>query len=272
MAHVSGKNGFVVVTSTIIDDCEDAWQSGTHGTASLNTTRTYIKVGSGSCKVVGSGVVAGDILAYEAIAAGATNYSAFDYVFCWAYSSASAAAADLRLALDDTSGCTSPTSLLDFPALTAATWKYCRLTEVTGSELDNSTAATYVGLEYHANAADTTIYLDDIRAAKKIAGIKSWTLDYTSDALETSDFAGAGVRSYVIGPSGWAGSFEGYKDGAPLSIGTIWGVELAESATATQTWAGNIVITNIAAGAEFDGVVSYTYSFIGTNELRVASA
>jgi len=266
----SGKAGFVCVATTIIDDCEDDWSDGTHGSSDLDTT--YVKTGSGSVKMTGSSVEAGDILAYEAIAAGATNYSSFDFVYCWARCTATIAAADLRLALDDTDACASPETLLDFPALTANTWKYCRLTEVSGSELDSSTAAAYVGLEWNANAQDKIVYLDDIRAAKKIAGIKSWTLDYTSDALESSDFASAGVREYIIGASGWSGSFEGFKEGAPLSIGTIWGVELAESATATQTWAGNIIITNVTASNSFDGVVSYTYSFMGTNDLRVASA
>ena len=35
-----------------------------------------------------------------------------------------------------------------------------------------------------------------------VSGIKSWTLDYNSDALETTDFADAGVKSYIIGGSG----------------------------------------------------------------------
>ena len=104
-----------------------------------------------------------------------------------------------------------------------------------------------------------------------VAGIKSWTLDYNSDALETTDFADAGVKSYIIGASGWSGSFSGYKDGAPLSIGTIWGVELAESATTTQMWLGNIIITGINPSVSADGIVSYSYSFQGTGSLMTSS-
>lgn len=271
MPHLAGKAGAVYVATAIIDDCEDAWTSGTHGTASLEATT--LKVGTGACKIVGSSVTSGDVLAYEAIAAGATDYSGYDFVYCWARCTDTVAAADLRLVLDSDAGApAAPETLLDFPALTANTWKYCRLTGVGGSLLSASTAALTVGLEYNANAADNTIYLDDIRAGKDILGIKSWTLDYTSDALETTDFADSGTRSYIIGASGWSGSFEGYKDGVPLSIGTIWGIELAESATATQTFAGSIIITGVHANAAFDGVVSYSYDFQGTMELRVASA
>jgi len=270
MAHLAGKSGNVYIATTIIDDCEDDWQDGTHGTAAL--TNTDYKTGTGAVAITGSGVVAGDILAYEAIAAGATNYSTFSHVLCWAKCTDSVAANDLVLVLDAGAGIpASPESELNFPALTANTWKYCHLTNVTGKELEDSTAAVTVGLEYNANAADNVITLDDIRAAKNIAGINSWTLDYTSDALETTDFADAGVKSYIIGASGWSGSFAGYKDGAPLSIGTVWGVELAESATTTQMWLGNIIITNVNPSVSADGIVSYSYSFTGTGSLMTSS-
>jgi len=270
MAHLAGKSGNVYVATTIIDDCEDAWVSGTHGTASLETT--IIKVGDGSCKIVGSGVVAGDYLAHEAIAAGATNYSSFTHVLCWARCTDSIAAEDLVLVLDSGAGLpASPESELTFPALTANTWKYCHLTEVAGKTLDDSSAAVTVGLEYNANAADNSIYLDDIRAAKNIAGINTWSLDYTSDALETTDFANAGVKAYIVGGSGWAGSFSGYKDGVPLSIGAIYGVELAESATTTQMWLGNIIITAVHPSVDSAGIVSYSYDYQGTGNLTIAS-
>ena len=56
-------------------------------------------------------------------------------------------------------------------------------------------------------------------AAATVVGIKSWTLDYTQDALETTDFGDSGLKNYIAGLSGWAGSFEGYKDGAPTALG-----------------------------------------------------
>jgi hypothetical protein len=271
MAHLAGKSGSVYVATTLIDNCEDAWVNGTNGTASLETT--IIKVGSGSSKVVmGASITNGDIVMYEAIAAGATNYSSFTHALCWARSSSTTSAADLRLVIDKDSGApASPETLLDFPILTANTWKYCHLTNVTDYEISKSTAGLTVGLEMNANAAQLTVYLDDIRAAKNIAGINTWTLDYTSDALETTDFADAGVKSYVIGGSGWTGTFAGYKDGVPLSIGEQYGIELAESATTTQMWLGTIFITGVNPTVGHDGVVSYSYTFQGTGDLTVAS-
>jgi len=138
--------------------------------------------------------------------------------------------------------------------------------------LSDSTVADYIGLEWNANAQDKVVTLDDIRAAKIIAGIKSWSLDYMADAIETTDFADDGVRSYIPGCSSWSGSFEGYKDGAPIGIGSQVGLELAESATVTQMWLGNVIITAVHPSVSFDGVVSYSYDFQGTGVLAVASA
>ena len=274
MAKLAGKSGDVYVATAIIDDCEDAWVSGTHGTASLNTTAAYVKVGSGSCKIVTSSLVAEDVIGYEPISAGATNYAGYTHAYCWAYCTGTTVANDLVLVLDSVNELPDGSSEteMNFPALTASTWKYCRLTNVTGKEIEDSTAALVVGVQWNANAQDKTLYLDDIRAAKVIAGINSWNLDYTADALETTDFVNGGVRAYIVGASGWTGSFSGYKDGAPLSIGTQYGIDLAASATATQAWSGTIYITAVHPSVSFDGVVSYSYDFQGTGSLQVASA
>jgi len=270
MAHLAGKSGSVYIASTVIDVCDVAWTNGTHGTASLETT--IKKEGIGSAKIVGSSVANGDYIAYHAIVAGATNYAGFTHALCWAYSSATTAANDLVLVIDAGAGApAAPETELNFPVLTAATWKYCHLTNVTGKEIEDSTAGVTVGLEYNANYADTTIYLDNIRAAKTVAGINTWSLDYTTDALETTDFADAGVKSYIVGGSGWSGSFAGYKDGAPLSMGEIYGIELAESATGTQMWLGDIIITGVHPSVGYDDVVSYSYDFQGTNSLTASS-
>jgi hypothetical protein len=270
MAHLAGKLGSVYIASTVIDVCDVAWTNGTHGTASLETS--IKKEGIGSAKIVGSGVQNGDYIAYHAIVAGATNYAGFTHALCWAYSSATTAANDLVLVIDAGAGIpSSPETEMNFPILTAATWKYVHLTNVTGKEIEDSTAGLTVGLEYNANAADTTIYLDNIRAAKTVAGINTWSLDYTTDALETTDFADAGVKSYIVGGSGWSGSFAGYKDGAPLSMGEIYGIELAESATGTQMWLGDIIITGVSPSVDSAGIVSYSYTFTGTNSLTASS-
>jgi predicted secreted protein len=269
MSHLAGKSGNAYIADLLLEDCEDAWNSGTHGTASLETT--IVKVGAGSSKVIMASVVNGDVVMYETMGE-AKNLSTYTHILCWVRSTAITAAADLRIGIGTTAAGASPTTLVDIPALAANTWKYCHCTEVTNYEMADTTAGTIIGLEMNANAQNITVYLEDIRAAKIIAGIHSWSLDYIVDTLEVTDFASAGAKEYIVAGSGWAGAFEGYKDGAPLTIGAQYGLELAESATTTQMWLGNAIITGVHASAAHDGIVTYTYDFQGTGDLRVASA
>ena len=111
-----------------------------------------------------------------------------------------------------------------------------------------------------------------VDAASNVTGVKSWTLDYTADPLETTDFADAGVKSYVIGGSGWSGSFEGLKDGVPISIGSEVYLVLGESSTASQNWIGKVIVTGAHPNTAFDGVVTYSYDFQGTGALEVPMA
>ena len=105
-----------------------------------------------------------------------------------------------------------------------------------------------------------------------VAGIKSWSLDYVQDASETTDFAAAGVREYVVGCTGWSGTFEGHKDGAPKTLAAWTVLELRESTDSTQKWTGAVLITGIHDSVSFDGVVDYSYDFLGTGALTVATA
>jgi len=268
---LAGKSGDVYVADLLLSNCEVAWDSGTNGTASLNTTATYVKVGVGSAKIeIDLGIQVGDIIAYDAIAS--SNIAAYTHILCWAYSVPTTELNDYKIGIGTTGAGASPTTTVGLPILTATTWKYCHCT-LTDGTFAATTGGTFIGVESNANGADGDIlYLDDIRAAKVIAGINSWNLDYVTDALETSDFVSAGVRSYMAGPSGWSGSFSGYKDGAPLSIGSEYGLELAESATITQMWLGNAIITAVHPSTGFDGAVSYSYDFTGTGTLTVSSA
>jgi len=112
-----------------------------------------------------------------------------------------------------------------------------------------------------------------VDAASEVTGIKSWTLDYTVDVLETTDFDDAGVKSYVVGCSGWSGTFEGLKDGVPLGLaGTAVNIALKETQTSTQKWTGSAFITGVSANTSNDGVVTYSYTFQGTGALTIPTA
>ena len=113
-------------------------------------------------------------------------------------------------------------------------------------------------------------------AGTAMAGVKSWSLDYTVDMLDTTDFADGQTtpypRTFLPGLSTWSGTFETVKCSAPLALFTQVGIELTETTTAGQLWIGNIVLTGIHPTVAADGLVMYSYDFQGTNKLEVASA
>ena len=108
-------------------------------------------------------------------------------------------------------------------------------------------------------------------AGPDVVGIRAWTLDHTYMALETTGFDSSGHKAFIPGIDDWSGSFEGYKDGAPLAIGTEIALELEESATVTQMWTGQAIITGRHPSVAVDGVVLYSYDFQGTGALTPAT-
>jgi hypothetical protein len=107
-------------------------------------------------------------------------------------------------------------------------------------------------------------------SASTVLGIKDWTLDYTIDPLETTDFNSSGAANYITGVCRWTGSFSGYKDGIFLAIGTATvSMSLAATSVATTAFTGNAFITGVHSGAAVDGVATVAYDYTGTGALVV---
>lgn len=102
-----------------------------------------------------------------------------------------------------------------------------------------------------------------------VAGINQWSMDYTVDMLETTDFSVSGVAAFIPGVYRASGTFSGYKDGAPRGLGTVstidlWLVESASAAVASseaKVWKGSAYISGIHPTTNFDGIVSYAYDY-----------
>ncbi len=110
-------------------------------------------------------------------------------------------------------------------------------------------------------------------ASATATGIKEWSVDYVKDTIEYTDFADAGVKSYVLGGSGWAGSFSGYKDGIALVLSTATALLTLKEGTATgQVWTGAAYVTGFHDAVVNDGIVTYSYDFQGTGVLTPATA
>ena len=267
MGRISGKSGAVYVGQQIIDACDVVWseQVDADVTASLDTGD--YKVGGGSCKFVcAAGLGAGDIIASQAI--GALDLTGYDTLMAWLKSSVLTAAADIQLQMDDNAMLASPTTTTDIPILAAGEWRLC----VMPQDLSGAGAIISIGLLYTVDIGAADIWIDHIMAAKAVAGIRSWTLDYVMNTQETTGFDSSGHKTFVPTIDEWAGSFEGFKDGAPLAIGSVVHLQLRESAVATQAWIGSAIITAIHPNVAVDGVAMYSYDFQGTKELAVPTA
>ncbi len=264
MAHISGKTGHVYGGALLVEDCEDVWVAGT-GASSISTITG--KVGTNAVRDTTTTLGASALMMTEVIAPG--TLVSYDGVYFWFRSSVTTAAGDIALLLDDTALCASPIEILNLPALTATTWKQCFVRFADPTLLG---AIISVGTRQVTDLADGTFDIDDVEALAELDGMKSWTLDYTADTLEATDFGDAGVKSYIIGGSGWSGSFEGLKDGVPLGIGGEVYLTLGESSTASQNWIGKAIITGAHPNTSADGIVTYSYDFQGTGAVEMPSA
>ncbi len=263
MSHAAGKNGAVYTGATVIEDCEDVWTQGTGATTVSPTTG---KVGTNCVRGTTVNLGATTLMMYEDISS--KDITAYDGIYFWFRSSLPTAAGDLQFLIDEQTGAAAPEESLNLPALIAATWKRCFLKMTTPSILN---AVLSVGIKQITNLDDGTFDIDDVEAIALVDGIKSWTLDYTADTIETTDFGSGGAKEYIVANSGWGGSFEGLKDGVPLGIGTSVLLVLSEGTTAGQQWLGDAFITGVHPNVSHDGIVTYSYDFVGTGAVEVAS-
>ena len=265
MTHISGKLGSVYGSALLLENCESAW---TTGGAGRTTSQTTGKVGTYATRVTTVTIGATTLLQYKVISS--TDLSTYAGIYFWVRSSVTTAAGDLQFLTDETNTCLSPEESMNMPALTTTVWRQCFTRFATATA--NRDAVLAIGLYQFTDLADGTFDVDDVEALKVLDGVKSWTLDYTADTLEVTDFADAGVKTHIIGGFGWSGSFEGFKDGVPLSIGSEVYLVFGESTTAYNTWIGKAIITGAHPNTSADGIVTYSYDYQGTGSLDIPGA
>lgn len=274
MTELSGRAGGVYTGESIISACETQWDSEQGLDVTCTADGDYYKVGSKSAKMAVIESVGGALLiATEDVTASLVDY---DVIQMWLRSSLALNADDWNFYLSETEDCPpTPDVVLSIPALAQNTW-----TRVCWDLGDTSTldAIISIGVYQKADKLALDFYVDDVSTLALVDGIKSWTIDYTLDTLDTTDFgdgaATNAARTFIAGLSGWSGSFEGYKDSAPdaLSFGSAVTLILTESKTAGQSWIGDAYITGVHPSVSVDGLVIYTYDFQGTGELTEAVA
>lgn len=207
MAVKQGYLGaFYAQIQKLIDNCDVNWANGTHGVAELDTDDK--KEGNASVKITGTSVVAGDILATHDFTS--MDLTSQKRVKMWIKSSKTTAAGDLQLLIDETAACGgSPCEEeINIPILTADTWTLVELALAAPADLN---AVISVGIKYAANAQNSVIHVDKIKADSITevtnenvgtgnGSTKEFDLDYANVDLDTLAVKLAGIvtRDYSV--------------------------------------------------------------------------
>tara|TARA_R110000772_G_scaffold17682_5_gene49190 strand:+ start:791 stop:1219 length:429 start_codon:yes stop_codon:yes gene_type:complete len=127
---------------------------------------------------------------------------------------------------------------------------------------------------------------DQAGSPTAVAAVRNFTVDITSDTIETSSM-GNDTRQYVKGMSSWSGSADIYFDPAemPTSVAsgliglnpTLEGVgsdpytiELYLNDTANK-FSGECIITGFSVNSTMDGMVEASISFQGSGAATYAA-
>ena len=185
-------------TSKQLLSCDSVFDETVDSDFTVSVDTEDYKRGSASNKfVIAAGASAGDI-ATDSITS--VNLAKYDYIEFWIKSTVATSAGNLKILLDDTASCASPIETLNVPALTANTWKYCR---VALSNPHTDTAIISVGLEYDSDLGACTVHLDDIKAVKN--DTSTWTkLPRYQWRIDKEGEQGASTQDLVLTDGGRA--------------------------------------------------------------------
>ena len=119
------------------------------------------------------------------------------------------------------------------------------------------------------------ITLSDLTGQGIEFNTSSWTIDWTADTLDDTDFSTTGPRTFKGGLTSWTGSFEAWidKDTALFSSGiatapTEGQADFAFSdATDHVRFRGEIIITGLGLTTAVDGLPKLSASFQGSGTL-----
>ncbi len=274
MARLAGYGGNVYVSTLVAEDCEDTWDEQVIGNVTDVSDIVDYKVGNASARfdillAFGVGLIGSEVLI------GLGTLAAYTALWCWAKSTVNTVAVDdYRIEFDNVALCGAPQAEFSLPILTANVWKFCFLPLVAGT-WGAANLPISIGLERMANdpGADVSVWLDHIVAGTEVVAIREWSIDVVAGVVDSSGFSDGQDKVFTVTQKEWSGSFSGFKDGAPLAIGTPIAIELMEAEVAlpgpsTAAWRGQATITNLRPASSIDGVVQYSYDFQGSYALE----
>ena len=116
-----------------------------------------------------------------------------------------------------------------------------------------------------------------------VASLTSWSLDKTSEVIETSTMGTSATRTYISGQTGFSGSADALwndDDAAQEAIQTaldsqddLFSIKLYPVGTsAGDFWSGGVIITGINFTAALNSPVGFSFTFQGTGTLTLNNA
>ena len=182
-------------TAKELHSCNTAFDDSVDSDFTITANTEDYKKGSASNKIViAAGASAGDT-ASDTITS--VNIEKYDYIEFWIKSTVATSAGNLKIHLVDAGGIEES---LDVPALTADTWKYCR---VALSNPEDNTAITQIRFEYDSDLGACVVYLDDIKAVKNDTA--TWTkLPRYQWRIDKEGAQGASTQDLVLTDGGRA--------------------------------------------------------------------
>lgn len=98
------------------------------------------------------------------------------------------------------------------------------------------------------------------------AGVKNWTLDYTSDVEEITDFADGTAKTFLPTLTSWTATAEANWDSANTAAPGD-SASLTLTVDGSNTYSGTAILIGMSVSEPVGGVVTVTYSFQGTGAL-----
>ena len=152
-------------TSKELHNCNTAFDESVDSDFTITVNTEDYKKGAASNKIVIAASASAGDTASDTITS--VNIEKYDFVEFWIKSTVATSSGNLKIHLVDAGGIEES---LDVPALTADTWKYCR---VALSNPEDNTAITQIRFEYDSDLGACVVYLDDIKAVKNDTA--TWT-------------------------------------------------------------------------------------------------
>lgn len=102
--------------------------------------------------------------------------------------------------------------------------------------------------------------------------VRNWSIDYTADGLDSTDFTTAGPRTFIAGLTSWNGSYEALLDGTTSPEASDMGatVTLTLTASTGRIWSGSALILGMHPAVNVDGINTITVDFQGTGAIGIA--